>query len=280
MHDVDDLLANPRSAKNLAKASGAVDPMTHNLDDLDRLLQTWAATNEPSAERLDRLRHRIAQSSSIGVGLHHSSGRERGLSWLAISGFTTALLALSALIVAWPFSREPAALPVAPSSSAGHATLLPAAHLQSLFSEIEQLFGKRLTWIAETNQEVSLGIESASLPSSSDERVAVRVVVLKRETSTAPWRTVWKGDVASRSEEMVSVITEADGTNLGLWTHVLPDGAVSVDMELTGPVLGGQTWRTNSVQQPQAPSAVLSTRQGDAEIQVWQTATVLRGNTL
>jgi hypothetical protein len=249
--------------------------MNNPPDDLDRLLNRWASKNEPSAERIDRLKARIAEASKSSNEVNlTASGRWNNSATLAMA---ISLLALLLLVAFWPFGTDSPA-PVATLSNP--ETDVPQEHLQTLFAEMERLFDSRLAWVAETENEVSLGIDPSPQHASSGQRVGVRVVVLKRDLATAPWKAVWTGDVAARSEEFVSLASESGGARLNLWTFVLPDGAVTVDMELAGLGAESATWRSNSVQQPQVPIAVLSARQGNAEIQIWQTAIVLQENTL
>jgi hypothetical protein len=132
---------------------------------------------------------------------------------------------------------------------------------------MDRLFSERLAWVAETNQDVSLGLDETS--STGGPRVAVRVVVLKRMADAKTWQPIWIGDVVSRPEELVQLST-SDTSRLSLWTHLLPDGALAVDTEL-GIEDSGTVWSSSSVQQSQVPQQVLFARAQGGEFQVWQT---------
>jgi hypothetical protein len=240
---------------------------------LDQRLRQWADEREPGSDRLARLRQAILAQTA-----HATATPAATLQWWqSVSGRALAaaltVLAIVAALTLWP--RTPTARPLAEPSP---GSPVPQAHLQALVSEMERVFDRRLVWVAETNREVLLGIEDADT-SSAGPHVAVRVVVLQRSSSAEPWQAVWTGDVAGRSEELVRVTSPRDGSRLNLWTHVLPDGAVSVDTELA---VGesGSTWKSTSVQQPQVPQRILSTRQGTSEFQVWQTAAILQEGAL
>jgi hypothetical protein len=248
--------------------------MNKSPDELDRLLHQWARHNEASPQRLEHLRERLAQNAEV---VSAPSVPRRSWSMFAAGGIAASLLALSVMIALWPsLQNRPAPAAALPSEVAP----IPESHLLALFAEMERVFDNRVAWVAETNHEVLLGLEQAARSTPADRRVAVRVVVLQRESPSDPWRAVWKGDVATRSEELVSVASERDGARLDLWTHVLPDGAVTVDFELAGLVSQSKAWRSSSVQQPQTPTAVLSVQQRDSEFQVWQNATLLPEETL
>jgi hypothetical protein len=244
--------------------------MSDESQQIDERLRQWARHTAPAADRLLRLRQEIMAQATRPDSTAVSSTGQRW--WQTIAGRAAiALIALSLLMVVMLRPRPATVSGPSPSSIA----LLPEAHLQKLVAEIERLFDDRLAWVAETNDDVLLGIEPSASPAAGGPRVAVRVVVLQRSTPSGPWQAVWMGDVAARAEELVQVDSPGDGSQLKLWTYILPDGAVSVDTELAMPKGGPRTWKSSSVQQPQVPLQLLSNRQGDAEFQVWPTAAVL-----
>jgi hypothetical protein len=243
--------------------------MSDESNELDQQLQRWARHSAPSEDRLRRLRREIL-NRAIPVPAGPSLAAPAW--WQRVAGRAAlAVMALSVLLAVMflPREKKNAAGP-SPAAIAS----LPEAHLQKLLAEVERLFDDHLAWVAETNNDVSLGIEPSGSSGSDRPRVAVRVVVMQRSSPTDPWLAIWKGDVAARAEELVQVDSPGDGSQLKLWTYVLPDGAVSVDSELAMPGAPAM-WKSTSVQQPQVPLQVLSNRQGDAEYQVWQTAAVL-----
>jgi hypothetical protein len=242
--------------------------MNNEPDQLDHLLQQWVDRHEPSDAHLARLRQQILAQAS-GTPLISSSAN-----WQRSVGLRAAIAALAAcvlLAVAWlqPRPLEKVALEV--PTGAVH---VPAEHLQAIVAEMERLFEGRLAWIGETNQDIALGIPGDDREIPEGSHVAVRVVVLKRPSPSAPWQALWIGDVVSHSDELVEVVAPRDGSRLSLWAHLLPDGAVTIDTELA---VGNddKRWTSSTVQQPAVPTQIALRRDGTAEYQVWQTAAIL-----
>ena len=254
-----------------------MDNLNDETNEIDQRLRQWARDTAPTEDRLQRLRQEIlAQAIRINAPVPSGAGRW----WQTVAGraaIGAVTLSLLVVIVVWPRGSKEMKEVVARSPA--DIVSLPEAHLHKLVAEIERLFDDRLAWVAETNQDVSLGIERQASMATGQPRIAVRVVVLQRASPSDPWKAVWTGDVAARAEELVQVKSPGDGSQWMLWTHVLPDGAVSVDTELAMPG-GSASWKASSVQQPQVPVQVLANRQGEAEFQVWQTASVMSEETL
>lgn len=251
--------------------------MNDETNEIDRRLQQWARDTAPTEDRLQRLRQEILAQA---IPANTPAPSESGQWWQTMAGraaIAAVALSLLVLVTIWPRGSKESNEVTAPSPA--DIASLPEAHLQKLVAEIERLFDDRLAWVAETNDEVTLGIQRQSSTVTGQPRVAVRVVVLRRGSPADPWQAVWTGDVAARAEELVRVDSPGDGSQWMLWTHVLPDGAVSVDTELAMPG-GSANWKISSVQQPQVPMQVLANRQGESEFQVWQTAAVLSEETL
>jgi hypothetical protein len=252
--------------------------MKHEPDQLDGLLQQWARQHEPSDEHLWQLRQEIVERSalpgtiappSIAAGPRRWAPTQRLALAVALAG--VALVVASAL---WPSSRQKSLATPLPAA----VNQIPQRHLSVLLAETKSLFGQRLAWVAETDQDVSLGLDESDLQPPADTHVAVRVVVFQRGSRQDAWRPIWKGDVLTRAEELIHVTSSSDGSQWSLWTHVLPDGAVSIDSELAVPKRDLASWKTTSVQQPQVPCRLVATQRGGDEFQVWQTAAVVPAN--
>jgi hypothetical protein len=116
-----------------------------------------------------------------------------------------------------------------PAAASLGATVLAAK--QQLLSETNALFDNQLAWIADGQRDVSLEVRDHA--AGVDDFLLVRVVVARRTSPDAPWLTVWQTDVISRNEALVEVAPEQlDGSSLALWTHLMPEGEVAVDMDL------------------------------------------------
>jgi hypothetical protein len=246
--------------------------MNEPSDQLDTLLRQWASQHEPSADRLEQLRARIVQTAAGAQPSMKPAAATWQTNAFRLAMGLVAAAAVILLVVA--VGRNPKVTP--PDQNAGEFSQahLPEEHLRRMMSEMNSLFDQRLAWVAETNQEFSVGLDEQNLPPSTGPRVAVRIVVVQRESDSDRWQTVWSGDIATRSEQRVDVLSERDGSQLHLWTYVLPDGNVSIDTELA---LSKTTpaWMSSAVQQPDVPMKVLAVQRDDREFQIWQTAIVL-----
>lgn len=242
-------------------------------ENLDELLHNWAQRHEPSPDRLSRLRERFTVAASMSPAMVETNRRPAKAVWRQPVPLISLLVALSILValLVWPRSKNVQA----PRPTATNLGEIPQTHLQALTAEMDNLFDHRLAWVAETNRDVSLGLEDSPSHATSGQYIAVRVVVMHRGTHEPQWQPVWTSDVVSRSEELIQVSSASDGAKLRLWTHLLPDGAMSVDTELVLGGPGSTPWISTSIQQPEVPSKMLSIRQGQDEFEVWQTATVL-----
>ena len=162
-----------------------------------------------------------------------------------------------------------------------------------LLSEMKSLFGDRLTWLAETDARIEVGLSdrqdvNAGSTSAAAEQLAVRVVVEKRASADSDWQLAWSVDVMSRSEEFVELApATGDGTSMTLWAYTLPDGMVAVDSELSFSDETGSKATTSSskggafhaafshVQQDRLPSEELLIGSDGVEYRVFQTVAVL-----
>jgi hypothetical protein len=159
---------------------------------------------------------------------------------------------------------------------------------------MKELFGDQLTWLAETDERIEVGLsdrQNASVPSAlaSDEvPLAVRVVVEKRAAAGNDWEIAWAVDVVSKSEEVVDLASATDdGTSMRLWAYAMPDGMFAVDSELSfsSGEGGGETTLPGSpetfhatfsnVQEDRQPSEELLTGADGVEYRVLQTVAVL-----
>lgn len=156
-----------------------------------------------------------------------------------------------------------------PAAASLGATVLAAK--RRLLAETNALFDDQLAWIADGQREVSFEICEQAAPAGG-EFMLVRVVVAQRASPDAPWSTIWQTDVISRSEALVEVKPkQLDGSSLALWTFLMSDGAVAVDMDL---VLDSQMRRQSSssaVLQAGQPTRVGCSTENGVEQCVFQT---------
>lgn len=165
-----------------------------------------------------------------------------------------------------------------------------------LHSEMKELFGQQLAWLAETDERVEVGLSDRP-PATSDESrwgdaaipLFVRVVIEKRAASQKDWELAWTVDVVSQSEELIELAPEvSNGTSMRLWAYALPDGVFAVESELvfsnegtSRPVMNSEEveiFRSESfnIQQNRIPSAMLLTGSDGVQYRVLQTVAGLK----
>ena len=159
---------------------------------------------------------------------------------------------------------------------------------------MKELFGEQLTWLAETDERIEVGLsdrQNASVLATlknDDVPLAVRVVVEKRAAAGNDWEIAWAVDVVSKSEEVVDLASATDdGTSMRLWAYAMPDGMFAVDSELSfsSGEGGGETTLPgraetfhaafSNVQKDRQPSEELLTGADGVEYRVLQTVAVL-----
>ena len=149
----------------------------------------------------------------------------------------------------------------------------------ALLAEMETLFDGQLAWVAENGERVELGLGDPSRTLSKEsakDRVAIRLVVVRRDSSAANWQVAWAMDVSARQEEMVLVASEEQtGDTLQLWSYELPDGLIAVDCHLR---LAGDVEfdaKTSTLCRNGQPQQILETQNAGTEYRMFQTVALL-----
>lgn len=246
-------------------------------DPLDRVLHQWVRQRQPQPHELDELQQRIRLALVADSERPTPLGSDTNVLPLSDAGQTrsdlsqtfecpTALIprstdrhraaaagflvgiTLSAMI-AFVWAAQPDRSHTPQSFAAGNSqpSLPDYARLSDnqlrnsevLHSELQELFGHQLTWLAETDERVEVGLNDRRTTddSTSSENAAapviVRVVIEKRDAEHQDWELAWKVDVVSKSEELVELTPESGGrASVKLWTYAMPDGLFAVDSEL------------------------------------------------
>lgn len=252
-------------------------------DPLDDLLQRWAAASEPSDEHLAALRRRVGSAlpspvpAEIPVAVRSEGSAGRG--WPALLGASVALAACVILLVfappAWRLGRvdtieRPGGGSVLPPPAWAVPAATELAARSTLFDTISSDFPGQLDWIAETDDDIRLGLSPRPLEDRDrDAPVVVRLLIARRETLNDKWRPVWQLDVVTRPGELVHLpLPQGD---VALWIHMLPDGLIAVESEVAVRDLIRSDSAATSIQRPGVPVAVdLRGREGD-EYRLYQT---------
>lgn len=306
--------------------------MNENLpsDPLDSMLHQWADERVASSEYVDNLQHRIVMAlvadrlttnGSVRTTVAEVGDRPTNGTVVSHPGFTATFrspsvstqrasvtgflvgVTLSALVAfVWIAQSSSVEDSPSPLAGGGHPVLPDYAQLNDdqlrsravLLSEMKELFGDQLMWLAETDHKIEVGLSDrrdASGSSTSGDAatpLVMRVVVEKRAAAGSDWELAWAIDVVSQSEEVVDLApATGDGTSMKLWAYALPDGMFAVDSELafsnggpsgaTSSATPGETFRAafSNVQQDRLPSEELLTGSDGIEYRVLQTVAVL-----
>ncbi len=273
--------------------------MTNDQDNkLDGLLRNWAKQNSATDADIqalcDRISRAVDQAPFLDAGpatvrTDRFSVLGRAV-WFSL-GCSVALLFAFLLFPAARVPQEQQAGisethqevnkrdPEVPSLALLNESQLAGKGL--LLAEMERMFADRLTWVAESDGQVCVGLlpQAGSAPSEATP-MAVRVVVVSRKGDQEAWTPVWQIDVVTRGEELVDLTQDCirSGT-LSLWTYPLPDGKIAVDANfaLPGPVSLESSF--SGVQSPGVPKEILSIGTDRAEYRVFQTVSLLREGT-
>jgi hypothetical protein len=251
-------------------------------DQLQSLLQSWTERRRPADGHLDDLRRRIRSAALQPV--RRATAEEFvlltiPLAWKLRYAAAGALVVLALSVVCVRFLAPTGGPARAPGSAEALATVSDREIEtgRRLFGEMELLFADRLRWVAESNGDMGLGVES--LPGGAPQDAAavlVRLVIAGRKADEAVWRPVWRVDVLLRGSELVQIVPNARADNaLTLWVYPMADGKVAVDtaLSLKAPVEVSSSG--GCVVDQGKPSEVLSLRAGDTEYRVLETVRTL-----
>jgi len=274
--------------------------MNHD-QQLDELLSDWAEQSV-STDRLQNLQERILASARehhptvaaadaeqtlralSGTGEGFASGqcvrydRKPWAAQLAVSVAALLLVAVGVFLATKPRqSATVADIDIPPAFTWLEDDLLQSK--AQLLAEMESMFDGQLVWVAEDGRHVELGIDEAAADRAAtrtaNQRLAVRVVVLRREDKHRNWHVAWAMDVSSRPEELVRIAPrDTDGDALQLWTHELPDGLFAVDCSVQ---LGNGEFQTqaSTLCEDGLPQQIASSTQNGVEYRVFQTVALL-----
>jgi len=265
--------------------------MSSQHDNLNELLRQWADSHDRSEIELRDLSRRIATAARIQVSPRapqkprrlSSMSRRPKAAWIAL-GVAVVLLVMVAIWWGSPGDRDVARPTRSPEPQPQRPANEPPPEFawlaqpqlkdkQVLLEEMERLFEGRVAWIAETHDQVRIGLapdDGATTPNAR--RLAVRLVVTRR-TADSVRQPVWTVDVISHHEQLVHLSGPAGaGAELTLWTYSLPDGMIAIDSRLD---LDGETVRLDKgycgLQQAGIPKTIDTWNAQGTEYEVYQT---------
>ena len=268
----------------------------HADEKLDEMLSHWASESASSA-RIGDLHRQImtsllesqhadslqAGSSENGVQLSGPALLEspparsnRWLSRFAVGTVAASVLTITLLVSGNNSRKMSPSVELPPDFAWLHDEQLNDKAM--LLSEMESLFDHKVAWLAETDDRMNFGVDAVDDDSDSaaSDRLAVRILVQRRQSGTSTWQLALSMDVMSRSEELVHVVPQNGGeSELTLWTYRLPDGAIIVDSIVN--VAGSVPFQAEAsgLHQDDKPMQVATVHLKDADYRIFQTVAVL-----
>jgi hypothetical protein len=245
---------------------------------VDNLIREWAKQSEPTDEHIETLKRRVAgKLSYVQPASAEVRSMTPGMHVFSRLAYTALGAAAVAILFAFPrWSDKNGDL------SAANAAATMASISESriemgerLFKEMDRLFNGNLRWVAESNGDIGMGVET--LPGQHDAVPAlVRVTVLARQKDTTTWSTAWQSDVVLRGEDLVEVAPNAKTANkLSLWVFPLADGKIAVDTSLSLELSGRLATQVSSVIAPGETTQLAAVYKNDTEYRVFQTVVLL-----
>jgi hypothetical protein len=145
-------------------------------------------------------------------------------------------------------------------------------------AELRALFGDRFGWMAESGEQVRLGL-SDELVAVEGPYLAIRWVLVRREQAEGEWQKAWTIDVMARNERVININDLPDQAGaLSIWGFVLPDGNVAVDVEADLASLGELRTQGSVVARPGEPTQLFFRTEDGFEYRVYQTVLLVNDN--
>ena len=250
---------------------------------LDDRLRDWAAVRTPDETHFSAMQEQIlnewdAENQRVQPASATGESRQSLRSALAV-GVAIGALAAAFVALLWNTTMNdhqadivdnPTQQPPPPFAWLSDAHL---ADKKILRDEMLSMFDQKFGWIAETGENLEVGIDGRQHTGDTP-IVAVRVIVERRNVVQGDWTTDWAVDVVALSEERVELTPQSrDFTDFRLWAYALPDGMVSLETELDKN--GTPFVVSENLQRDGKPEVIYQTKSGVEEIRVLQSAAVL-----
>ena len=258
--------------------------------ELDQLLDGWAERRQ-ATKNLDQLHAQITSAWQEETAQHPDACvsprvpfvwpryrmRTRVI-WFALGVTAAVVLAVGVSLIRDDNSRSVVRLKPDEIGGWGYGELTEKARL---LREMERLFEDRLDWVAETDGRVLLEISREGPDEGrihAPVGVAVRVVVVRRNSDQSQWNPVWAVDLVARQEQVIRLTPESTalpkGAKFFLWAYAADEQMVAVDSRLS---LGGLPVEStfSGLQQSGIPTVVHATERSGVQYQVFQTVAIL-----
>lgn len=255
-----------------------------NRRDVDRLLADWAKGQ--ATRDLSDLENRViaACRREVSSAAESRSVPPRRSPWRRLAGATAWLAAgIAAVLLALACLRwgdgldRPTDEPTALAGRIGKIDPDLVRKKTDLLKGLEEVFGPRVRWIAETGSSVRLGIredEPETDLQALGKPFLVRLVIASRAAGNQDWQPQWTADLVVRESDVVRLTPQSaglpPGTHYALWTYEVDDGLIAVESQL-GCADGVVDAAYDGVQRTGVPVALDAHRRNQDEYRVFQT---------
>ncbi|MCK5802522.1 MAG: hypothetical protein KAI66_06800 [Lentisphaeria bacterium] len=245
----------------------------HELD--DKLVE-WSEARETDDASMSELTRRvIAATRQLPRPLEESCRRIRpGLDrclWF-VAGAAACLL----LVAALSHEKAPVADPSTSVSPIASTSAPPVdwEPIHRVYEEMARMFPDRVRWVADSGAQLDFELKERH-GTSGTPPVGVHFLLLRRSVGETEWGAAWEGTILSDSEETVVCRAEdAVVRKLTLWTYLLPDGMIAVDVTLE---LHPSKWTITSslLANSGETKDIFRMKTSDMEFRLVQTATTI-----
>lgn len=254
-----------------------------NNEELDNTLRQWAAAKKPAPEHMDMLIRRIGQETRRKRHEERFAEiwNEPVSIWYKLSYAGLGAVAAAAVCLVILRAPTPAVRPAIGQADIACLAGISSQQLQSntqLFSEMKRLFSDGLRWIAQSDGEVGIGMETRpNEVAAASAPMLVKVAVLSRKTGDTAWRQAWNADMILHGQDMVEVVPDRRSNNkLTLWVYPLDDGKLAVDTSVSLRIPVTVASRLNTIVTPGQPVEIASLTLEDTEYRVFQTVEIIK----
>lgn len=205
-------------------------------DRLNNMLRKWSEERQPSEELLGKLADQIRVEASRRSHLSSYEDAPSFGFWQKLQFAALGAAVTLTAVFCFYYGKNSGSAGIA-DNDVGLLVAVTKEQRQSsarLFCEMQKVFPDRLTWVAESNGDIGLGVESlADGAAGSESSLLVRLAVVKKGPDESGWTSIWSADVMLRGEEMVEVVPNRNkDSKLALWIFPLSDGRIAVDSEI------------------------------------------------
>ncbi len=241
----------------------------------DDLLREWATSRSADEEHIRKLTARI--ETAARRARNQPKPRLAPARWL-VAFATAGAAAVIAVMISRPGHLPDA--PTHPPNDGLQAARIPeegARAGESLFCRLEELFNDQLRWVAESGDEVSLGVSpiaGGNLPGARP--LMVRLVMLSKADSEDQWKLAWRRDVITRSQELIEIAADSlSPSSINLWMLPVENGRVAVETLLDIQKPFSADARVSALVDDGVPQEILSLSIGGTSYKVLQTVRLL-----